>query len=77
MIWFSGYAAGWLGGIIALCSDSLALRQHFGPGAFNWMDGACDKCIPRAPAGQVWIMLEAFVGPNCQGGCRVRNEGGW
>ena len=74
---FTGYSAGWLGGLIALCSDTLALRTHYGHWNFDAMNGACDACIPRAPAGQVWIMLEAFVGPNCPNGCRVRNEGGW
>lgn len=75
--WFSGYSAGWLGGIIAYCSDSAALRQHYSQFNFGAMEGACDACIPKAQPGKVWIMLEAFVGPNCQSGCRVRNEGGW
>ena len=74
---FTGFSAGWLGGIIALCSDSLALRQHYSHYYFDAMNGACDACIPRAPAGQVWIMLEAFVGPNCPNGCRNRSQGGW
>jgi hypothetical protein len=75
--WWSGYSAGWLGADIALCTDSLALRAHFGDGAFNWMKNACDRCIPHAPHGQVWILLTSYVGPNCQSGCRSRNEGGW
>lgn len=74
--WLDGYASGWLGGVIALCSDTTALRNHYGGLANNPMAGAADKCIPRAPAGQVWIQLEAFVGPNCQSGCAHRG-GGW
>ncbi len=75
--WFSGYSAGWLGGIIAYCTDTAALRHHYSQFNFTAMDGACDACIPKAQPGKVWIMLEAFVGPNCPNGCRVRNEGGW
>ena len=72
--WYTGYAAGWLGANIALCTDTPAVRAKY---SNPRMVGACDAKIPRAPAGQVYIDLGDFVGPNCQGGCVHRSEGGW
>lgn len=65
--WIAGTNSGLLGGIITLCNDSPAVQQHFGN--LNPPALICSRCLPQAPAGQVYKIIEAFVGPNCQSGC--------
>ena len=66
--WFTGNSSGLLGGIVTLCPDTDAVRTQLsslGSPVVN----TCSACLPQAPPGEIYILLEAFVGPNCESGC--------
>ncbi len=67
--WFNGETSGLLGGILTACYDTPAVRAYFSPGQISALDGVCNACLPRLPASEVYVLIEAFVGPNCQSGC--------
>jgi hypothetical protein len=62
--YLNGRASGVLGGHVALCPDTAAVRARFSPVGYD-----CDACLGQAPAGAVYVYTLMFVGPNCQSGC--------
>jgi hypothetical protein len=61
--YLSGYSQGVIGGIVALCPDTRAVRAHYG------LLVACQECLPEAPKGSMYIFLREFIGPGCSHGC--------
>lgn len=65
--YFGGGGAGWLGGLGTYCPDDKAVRDAAGMG---FVGPYCDGCL-KVPAGQIFVIWESFVGPNCPSGCPI------
>ena len=72
--YLSGANAGFLGGILSKCPDTKAVRARFNLG---YGSDFCDKCIPPAGTGKVYVFWSAFVGPNCPSGCNMGEPPLW
>lgn len=57
---------GIIGAVLSLCPDNAAIRSL---GYSVMAPQPCDRCLPRAPAGQIYLSWVQLIGPGCQGGC--------
>lgn len=65
--YWSGYSAGFLGGIGFFCPDIPSNRTLFRHWA-AFLHDYCDTCITIPPA-KMFVFSTLFVGPDCPSGC--------
>ena len=54
---------------LMLCRDDATTATAVSRNHWGFARDLCAPCIPRAPAGQVWVVLNEASGPGCPSGC--------